>query len=131
MKTFKELQEGDKIFIWADKPSYITYFGNNKFDNYSHSGEIISGAYNIKSIRNSGFCKRFLLNTIIGNNFDLGYINSNEFVINRDYPIPYIERKIWWYDNNNTVNYPINKCTQVLFITTSEEKWLEKMNEDI
>lgn len=131
MKTFKELQEGDKIFIWADKPRITNLKENTKFDNYSYLGEIISGAYNIKRIINSGFCKRFLLNTIIGNNFDLGYRNSNEFVINRDYPIPYIERRIWWYDNNNTVNYPINKCTQSLFITTSEEKWLEKMNEDI
>lgn len=131
MKTFNELQEGDKIFIWADKPSHITYFGNNKVDNYSYLGEIISGVYNIKSVMNSGFCKRFLLNTIIGNNFNFGYrSNSNEFVVKTNDPISYIKKRIWWYDNT-TANYIYTKCTQNILITTSEEKWLEKINEDI
>lgn len=122
MKTFNELQEGDKIFFWTDKP----HLGDSKkvnLDHYSHYGEYIPSVFNIDKVQNCGFCRRFLLNTIIGNKFMIGYTEANELIINVTRSTPYVKREIWWRNN----------CTYVqnLFITTSEEEWLEKINEDI
>lgn len=117
MKTFKELQEGDKIFIWADKP----FHDREHSSDYWTNEPFISGIYEIEKASKMGFCMRFSLRDIIGSKIHT-YVNTNDLVVSARMETC-IERTLQYYDRCN--NY-----RQKILITTSEEEWLEKMEEN-
>lgn len=112
MKTFKELQEGDKIFAFANKPIK----GICKFeDKFNQNGEFISGAYNITKIINSGFLIKFELASIIGTFLSDILISKNaKFSVTR----------IYYWSNGFGMN------RQKVIFTTSEEEWLKMINDE-
>ena len=116
MKTFSELQEGDKIFIWADKP-YLAY---GRSTDYYVSEPFISGIYEIKTVKKMGFCIRFSLSDIIGSKI-YTYVKTNDLVLSARVGTC-IERTLNYYDRS--------EYRQKILITTSEEEWLEKMEEN-
>ena len=116
MKTFKELQEGDKIFIYADKP-YLAY---GKSTDYYVNEPFISGIYEIEKARKMGFCIRFSLRDIIGSKIRT-YVNTNDLVVSARIGTC-VERTLYYYDRGS--------YRQKILITTSEEEWLEKMEEN-
>ena len=116
MKTFKELQEGDKIFIWADEP----YLDRGRSMDYYVSKPFISGIYEIKTVKKMGFCIRFSLSDIIGSKI-YTYVKTNDLVLSARVGTC-IERTLNYYDRS--------EYRQKILITTSEEEWLEKMEEN-
>ena len=119
MKTFKELQEGDKIYIYAYKP----YIATGRSTDYCVSELFISGIYEIKTVKKMGFCIRFSLSDIIGSKIHT-YVNTNDLILSAKNGT-YIERTLSYYDIGEHHNYRQN-----ITITTSEEEWLEKMEEN-
>lgn len=123
MKTFKELQEGDKIFIWADEP----FFCNKDYSNdYWISEPYISGIYEINKVQKMGFCIRFSLRDIVGNKLRM-YHNTNDLVLSAGKSTS-IERTLCFGNLDSSYNYRYYR--QNITITTSEEEWLEKMEEN-
>lgn len=116
MKTFKELKEGDKIFIWADEP----FRDRDHSNDYWTDEPFISGIYEIEKAEKMGFCIRFSLRDIIGSKIRT-YINTNDLVVSTRTGTC-IERTLYYCDKGS--------YRQKILITTSEEKWLEKMEED-
>ena len=122
MKTFKELQEGDKIFIWADKP----FRDRDHSNDYWTNEPFISGIYEVEKAAKMGFCIRFSLRDIIGSKIRT-YVNTNDLVVSARKSTS-IERTLYFgrMDSGNRYHY----YRQNITITTSEEEWLEKMEEN-
>lgn len=116
MKTFKELEVGDKIYIYANKPFKIERIPVSAC---YYPDEFIPGIYTIKEIAKMGFCYNFKVNTIIGSPIKFETIS-----INTTHPNTCINRILLTRTNNS---YQLQK----IFITTSEKEWLEKINENI
>lgn len=120
MKTFSELQVGDKIYIYTSKPFKRDHELANS---YYYPNEFIPGIYTIKEITKMGFCYDFKVSTIIGSSIKFGY-KSEMISINITHPNTCINRTLYRWVNPS---YQLQK----IFITTSEEKWLESMNENV
>lgn len=120
MKTFKELQEGDKIYIYTDKPVKRNY---NLANSYYYPNEFIPGVYTIEEITKMGFCYNFRVNTIIGSSLRFSY-KSEMISINITRPNTCVNRTLWTWVNGSYQH-------QKIFITTSEKEWLEKINENV
>ena len=116
MKTFKELQEGDKIFIWADEP----FRDRDHSNDYWTDEPFISGIYEIEKAAKMGFCIRFSLRDIIGSKIRT-YVNTNDLILSARIGTC-VERTLYYYDRGS--------YRQKILITTSEEEWLEKMEEN-
>ena len=122
MKTFSELQEGDKIFIWADKP----FRDRDHSNDYWTNEPFISGIYEIKTVKKMGFCIKFSLSDIIGSRIHT-YVNTNDLILSARKSTS-IERTLCFSSVDSSYNY---RCyRQNIIITTSEEEWLEKMEEN-
>lgn len=116
MKTFKDLQVGDKIYIYAGKPFERSYRLANA---YYYPNEFIPGVYTIKEITKMGFCYTFKVSTIIGSSIKFTY-KSETISINITRPNTCISRTLCrWI----SPSYQLQK----IFITTSEEEWLENI----
>ena len=122
MKTFSELKEGDKIFIWADEP----FRDRDHSSDYWTSEPYISGIYEIEKAAKMGFCIRFSLRDIIGSKIRT-YVNTNDLVVSARKSTS-IERTLCFTGIDSNYNY--HHYRQSITITTSEEQWLEKMEED-
>lgn len=122
MKTFKELQEGDKIFIWADEP----FRDRDHSNDYWTNEPFISGIYEIEKAAKMGFCMRFSLRDIIGSKIRT-YVNTNDLVVSARKSTS-IERTLCF--GNMDSDYKYHHYRQNITITTSEEEWLEKMEEN-
>lgn len=120
MKTFSELQVGDKIYIYANKP----FKKDHRLANaYYYPNEFIPGVYTIKEIIKMGFCCNFEVSTIIGSSLRFSY-KSERISINITYPNTCVSRTLYRWVNPSYQH-------QKIFITTSEEKWLELINENV
>ena len=122
MKTFNELQEGDKIFIWADKP----FCDRDHFSDYWTNEPFISGIYEIEKAAKMGFCIKFSLRDIIGSKIHT-YVNTNDLILSARKSTS-IERTLCFIRVDPRYNY--RHYRQNITITTSEEEWLEKMKEN-
>ena len=119
MKTFGELKEGDKLFIWTGEPTS----GPPKNKDYRVSELLISSVYTINKIRKCGFYIAFSVSTVIGNSFDCGNLFENQINLSPEFSVS--NRTVWKLLPN------WSSSRQELIITTSEEKWLELINEHI
>lgn len=119
MKTFGELKEGDKLFIWAGKPM----IGPSKSKDYQVSKLLVSSIYTINKIRKCGFYIAFSISTVIGNSFDCGSLFENQINLSPEFSVS--NRTVWILLPN------WSSRRQKLIITTSEEKWLELINENV
>lgn len=119
MKTFGELKEGDKIYIWAGEP--INEHWKSK-DYYAES-LLSSSVYTISKVKNCGFFINLTFNTIIGNSLKISRNCQNEINTHRNISIA--NRTIY------TLNNDCRAYRQQIIITTSEEKWLELINENV
>lgn len=120
MKTFSELQEGDKIYIYASKPFKRDHELANS---YYYPNEFIPGVYTINEITKIGFCYNFEVSTIIGSSVKFSY-KSEGISINIIHPNTCISRTLCRWVNPSYQH-------QKIFITTSEEEWLKKINENV
>lgn len=116
MKTFKELQEGDKIYIYAGEP----FCDRDHSNDYWTNEPFISGIYEIKTVKKMGFCIKFSLSDIIGSKIHT-YVHTNDLILSSRAGTC-IERTLHYYDRN--------EYRQKILIITFEEKWLEKMEEN-
>ena len=119
MKTFSELQIGDKIFIWASEP----ISGHRKSKDYGVSKLLVSSVYTINKIRKCGFYIAFNVNAIIGSSFDCGSLFENQINLSPEFSVS--NRSVW------TILPNWSSVRQEIIITTSEEKWLELINENV
>ena len=119
MKTFGELKEGDKLFIWAGEP-----IGEPpKSKDYQVSKLLVSSVYTINKIRKCGFYIAFSVSAVIGNSFDCGSLFESQINLSPEFSVS--NRTVWELLPN------WSSQRQELIITTSEEKWLELINENI
>lgn len=119
MKTFGELKEGDKLFIWAGEPINEHW----KSKDYHVSKLLILSIYTINKIRKCGFYLAFSVNTVIGDSFDCGNLFESQINLSPDFSVS--NRTVW------TLLPNWSGQRQELIITTSEEKWLELINENV
>lgn len=119
MKKFGELKEGDKLFIWAGEPINEHW----KSKDYQVSKLLVSSVYTINKIRRCGFYIAFNVNAIIGSSFDCGSLFENQINLSPEFSV----------SNRSVCTLLPNwgSLRQEIIITTSEEKWLELMNENI
>ena len=122
MKTFSELQIGDKIFIYADKP----FCDRDHSSDYWTSEPFISGIYEIEKAKKIGFCIKFSLRDIIGSKIHT-YVNTNDLILSAKKSTS-VERTLCFGRMDSDYNY--YHYRQNITITTSEEEWLEKMEEN-
>lgn len=123
MKTFKELQEGDKLFIYADKP----FRDRDHSNDYWTSEPFISGIYEIEKATKMGVYMRFSLRDIIGSKIHT-YVNTNDLILSARKSTS-VERTLCFGSMDSDYNY--YHYRQNIIITTSEEEWLEKINENV
>lgn len=119
MKTFKELEVGDKLFIWAGKP--MTGLPESK--DYQVSKLLVSSVYTINKIRKCGFYIAFSVSTVIGDSFDCDNLFENQINLSPEFSVS--NRTVWELLPN------WSSQRQEIIITTSEEKWLELINENV
>lgn len=119
MKTFGELKEGDKIYIWAGEPTS----GPPKSKDYEVSKLLVSSVYTINKIRRCGFYMAFNINAIIGSSFDCGSLFENQINLSPEFSVA--KRTVWQVLPN------WSSQRQEIIVTTSEEKWLELINENV
>lgn len=119
MKTFGELKEGDKIYIWAGEP----IDGHIKSKDYEVSKLLVSSVYTINKIRKCGFYIAFSVNTVIGDSFDCGSLFESQINLSPEFSVS--NRTVWKFLPN------FKSQRQEIIITTSEEKWLELINENV